>query len=74
MKRAILLLVLFAGTVLVFFSEAGKKILGEQLDIGHSIGIHVPDAYADPGNIPDELQGYDFFTKPGEQRQFVDSL
>ncbi len=56
-----------------FSSDAGNDILGEQLDVGHSIGIHVPDAYADSGNIPDELQGYDLFTKPGEQRQFVDS-
>jgi len=54
-----------------FFASAdGVGIIEEQLDIDTAIGIHVPDAFADPGNIPPALQDSDLFTHPGEERSF----
>jgi len=54
-----------------FFASAdGIEIIDEQLDIGTAIGIHVPDAFADPANIPPALEAGDLFTHPGEERGF----
>ena len=56
-----------------FGSPDGIEILENRLDIRHAIGIHVPASFEDPSNIPDELQGYELFTRPGEGRRFVGS-
>ena len=56
-----------------FNSTMGNQILKEYVRPGHSIGIHVPASFADPANIPEDLQGYDLFTKPGEPRSFAGS-
>ena len=57
-----------------FNSKMGNQILKEYVRPKHSIGIHVPASFADPANIPDDLQGYDLFTKPGETRFLEDSV
>jgi len=53
-----------------FGSQDGIEILEDRISISHSIGIHVPDRFADPANVPEELQGYELFTTPGEGRRF----
>jgi L-ascorbate metabolism protein UlaG (beta-lactamase superfamily) len=53
-----------------FASDGGNEILDDLLDVGHSIGIHVPDSFAAPANRPAELAGFELFTTPGEVRQF----
>lgn len=53
-----------------FGSDDGIEILEDRLDIMHSIGIHVPDRFADPAALPEELRTYDLFTRPGEGRRF----
>lgn len=53
-----------------FVSEDGNEILENRLDVRHSIGIHVPARFSDPSNVPDELAGFDIFTRPGEGRRF----
>ena len=56
-----------------FNSKMGNQILKEYVRPQHSTGIHVPAFFADPENIPDDLQEYDLFTKPGETRSFAGS-
>jgi hypothetical protein len=34
----------------------------------------LPASFADPANIPNDLQGYDLFTKPGETRSLGECL
>ena len=53
-----------------FMSNSGREILEDRIDIRHSIGIHVPDKFANPENIPAELARYELFTRPGEGRRF----
>lgn len=53
-----------------FVSIGGREILEERINIRNSIGIHVPDEYANPENRPAELARYDLFTRPGEGRRF----
>jgi L-ascorbate metabolism protein UlaG (beta-lactamase superfamily) len=53
-----------------FGSDDGIRILENRMDVRHSIGIHVPADFSDPGKIPAELAGYDLFTSPGEGRRF----
>jgi L-ascorbate metabolism protein UlaG (beta-lactamase superfamily) len=53
-----------------FATSDGREILEERINIRHSIGIHVPDRYADPDNVPAELARYEIFTRPGEGRRF----
>lgn len=52
-----------------FGSDDGVEILEDRLDIGVSIGIHVPDKFSDPANVPDALRTRDLFTNPGEGRR-----
>lgn len=52
-----------------FLSAEGRDILASDLDAGHSIGIHVPENVPQQaGERPAELQGFDLFTRPGEER------
>ena len=53
-----------------FMSNSGREILENRINVRHSIGIHVPDKYANPENVPAALAGYDLFTRPGEGRRF----
>lgn len=56
-----------------FASEDGVEILEDRMDVRHAIGVHVPDSFSNPANIPDELLGIDLFTLPGEGRRFKGS-
>ena len=57
-----------------FLSDDGREILGERLNIRHSIGIHVPAKFGDdPSSVPAELIGDELFTRPGEGRRFTGS-
>lgn len=53
-----------------FGSDDGREILESRINIRHSIGIHVPDKYSNPENVPAGLSQYDIFTRPGEGRRF----
>ncbi len=53
-----------------FASSDGREILENRINIRHSIGIHVPDRFADPENVPAGLSRYEIFTRPGEGRRF----
>lgn len=53
-----------------FLSDDGIEVLEERLDVTKSIGIHVPEAFANPANQPEELLMYEVFTTPGEGRRF----
>jgi len=52
-----------------FMSEDGRQVLSDEVVSGESIGVHVPAEYANSDNIPEELQGFDLFTRPGEIRR-----
>ena len=55
-----------------FLSDSGQEVLDDHIDIGTSIGIHVPASFADdPASVPDELLGNEFFSVPGEGRRFI---
>jgi len=54
-----------------FGSEDGREILESRINIRHSIGIHVPDKFSNPENVPAGLSQYDIFTRPGEGRRFT---
>jgi len=52
-----------------FQSEDGRSVLDHRLKATHAVGVHVPVAIpSDPSKRPDDLQGYDLFTEPGETR------
>lgn len=53
-----------------FGSAAGLEILNDQIGVQRAIGVHVPASFSDAANIPDELKGFELFTKPGEERRF----
>lgn len=53
-----------------FGSDVGNEILNDRIGVRRAIGIHVPAAFADPANVPDELSEFELFTRPGEARQF----
>jgi L-ascorbate metabolism protein UlaG (beta-lactamase superfamily) len=53
-----------------FGTSDGREILENRINIQHSIGIHVPDTYANPANVPAGLSRYEIFTRPGEGRRF----
>jgi L-ascorbate metabolism protein UlaG (beta-lactamase superfamily) len=52
-----------------FNSTFGPGVLKNRLKPGHSVGVHVPVSIPadDPGR-PEDLRGFDLFTKPGEIR------
>jgi L-ascorbate metabolism protein UlaG (beta-lactamase superfamily) len=53
-----------------FSSTYGNGVLRNRIKPGHSVGIHVPVSIpAESARRPLELQGYDLFTRPGEQRE-----
>ena len=54
-----------------FASDDGREILESRINIRHSIGIHVPDKFSNPENVPAGLSLYDIFTRPGEGRRFT---
>lgn len=54
-----------------FASDDGREILESRINIRHSIGIHVPDKFSNPANVPAGLSLYDIFTRPGEGRRFT---
>ena len=54
-----------------FASDDGREILESSISIRHSIGIHVPDKFSNPENVPAGLSQYDIFTRPGEGRRFT---
>jgi L-ascorbate metabolism protein UlaG (beta-lactamase superfamily) len=56
-----------------FNSRMGNQVLEEYVRPDHSIGIHVPSSYSDPAKIPDDLEDYDLFTRPGESRRLPGS-
>lgn len=56
-----------------FGSDDGLEILEDRMDVRHAIGIHVPDNFSNPANIPEELLGVELFTLPGEGRRFKSS-
>lgn len=52
-----------------FLSTEGRRVIAEQLQPDHAIGVHVPRRMPDdPADRPTELQGFDLFTEPGETR------
>jgi len=51
-----------------FASEDGNEVLEDIMDARNAIGIHVPAKFADRNEIPEQLQGTDLFTHPGETR------
>lgn len=53
-----------------FGSDDGLEILEDRMDVRHAIGIHVPDSFSNPANVPEELLGVELFTLPGEGRRF----
>jgi len=57
-----------------FDSKMGNQILKDYVRPKSSTGIHVPSSYSDPTKIPEDLRGYDLFTKPGETRFLEDSV
>ena len=53
-----------------FSAEEGVDIVENYLNAAKAIGIHVPEAFRDPGNIPAALSNAELFTRPGESRAF----
>jgi L-ascorbate metabolism protein UlaG (beta-lactamase superfamily) len=52
-----------------FLSIEGRRILEDRIGALQSIGMHVPtEVPDDPANRPENLQGVDLFTRPGETR------
>ena len=55
-----------------FLSGEGREILEHRIGPDHAIGMHVPtEVPDDPRSRPEELQGVDLFTKPGETRKIA---
>ena len=56
-----------------FFDSAScHRILEERIKAGHAIGVHVPTEIPDdPAARPEQFQGYDLFTQPGESRDIT---
>jgi L-ascorbate metabolism protein UlaG (beta-lactamase superfamily) len=53
-----------------FLSDDGIEVLEDRMNVIKAIGIHVPDEYSNPANLPEELLIYELFTAPGEGRRF----
>ena len=55
-----------------FFSDEGRQILENRIGASHTVGVHVPKKMPDdPESRPDEIQGRDLFTRPGESRIII---
>lgn len=54
-----------------FNSTDGNGILENVIQVGRSIGVHVPASFAERENIPEDLQGFDLFIEPGESRPWI---
>jgi len=53
-----------------FLSEEGRRIVGERLEPGHAVGVHVgTDVPARPGEREPGLRDADLFLEPGETRE-----
>ncbi len=53
-----------------FLREEGRKILDETVSADHAVGMHVPTEVADePAERQPEFEGFDLFTRPGEERR-----
>ena len=58
-----------------FLSAEGRRVIAEQVQPDHAIGVHVPRRMPDdPADRPAELQGFDLFTEPGETRDIPSDL
>jgi L-ascorbate metabolism protein UlaG (beta-lactamase superfamily) len=53
-----------------FGSEAGIKILDDQIGVERAIGVHVPAEFSDAANIPESIRDFELFTQPGEERPY----
>ena len=52
-----------------FDSTSGRRVLEEHIRADHTIGVHVPTEMPDdPATRPEQFQGFDLFTRPGETR------
>lgn len=54
-----------------FNSRDGNDILKNVIQPARTIGVHVPAAFSDAENIPEELREFDLFINPGESRQWL---
>ncbi|MFQ5982877.1 MAG: hypothetical protein ACE5KS_05835, partial [Woeseiaceae bacterium] len=55
-----------------FLSDEGRHILEDRIDASHTIGVHVPKEVPDDAERrPEELHGFDLFTRPGEMRNIA---
>ena len=55
-----------------FSSAKGRHVLTTRLKPRHSVGVHVPVEMPDnPAERPQEFQGYDLFTEPGQTRRIA---
>ena len=53
-----------------FLNEEGRQIVATRLQARYTIGVHVPaEVSDDPDQRPEELQGFDIFTRPTETRK-----
>ncbi len=53
-----------------FFTENGRAILDDRIGASHTVGVHVPSDVPDVREQrPEELRGFDLFTRPGETRR-----
>ena len=56
-----------------FLSTEGQRILRDRIGADREIGMHVPAKVPDNRESrPENLQGVDLFTRPGESRSFED--
>ena len=54
-----------------YLSDEGREILDDRVHARNSVGIHVPEEFAeDPSSVPEDIVGDDIFTSPGEGRRF----
>jgi len=52
-----------------FLRKSGRAILEDRIDASQTVGVHVPSEVPDtPGERPEEMNGFDLFTRPGETR------
>lgn len=57
--------------VWLMLTDKGRYVLEEHIDAAHEIGVHVYKSVPDePEKRPDDFDGLDIFTQPGEARHF----